>query len=272
MKDATDRKGPLMNFDPNQIAQKLTASIRLSLPPIAICFTEKVPAGIRTWTGRVPAGCRFWQEAATEVFATSSSDHDLCAIGTFTHNLETTEAHEADRRDFYLYVDEFQNFITDAFSSILSEARKYHLNLIIAHQYLGQLEQSAGAAGAGSKDVRDAVFGNAGTEICFRIGVEDAETMAKEFSPVFNDFDLVNIDRYNAYVKLMINGTASKPFNMATIAPAGRGSPEMATAIRQLSRLKYGRPRAEVESDILESSRVAEAMSKGSVPVETGLK
>ncbi|MEQ1945968.1 MAG: DUF169 domain-containing protein [Bryobacteraceae bacterium] len=88
-----------MNFDPNQIAQKLTASIRLSLPPIAICFTDKVPAGIRTWTGRVPAGCRFWQEAATEVFATSSSDHDLCAIGTFTHNLETTEAHEADRRD-----------------------------------------------------------------------------------------------------------------------------------------------------------------------------
>jgi uncharacterized protein (DUF169 family) len=88
-----------MNFDPNQIAQKLTASIRLSLPPIAICFTEKVPAGIRTWTGRVPAGCRFWQEAATEVFATSSSDHDLCAIGTFTHNLETTEAHEADRGD-----------------------------------------------------------------------------------------------------------------------------------------------------------------------------
>jgi len=99
MKDATDRKGPLMNFDPNQIAKKLTASIRLSLPPIAICFTEKIPAGIRTWTGRVPAGCRFWQEAATEVFATSSSDHDLCAIGTFTHNLETTEAHEADRRD-----------------------------------------------------------------------------------------------------------------------------------------------------------------------------
>jgi hypothetical protein len=88
-----------MNFDPNQIAQTLTASIRLSLPPIAICFTDKVPAGIRNWTGRVPAGCRFWQEAATEVFATSPSDHDLCAIGTFTHNLETTEAHDADRRD-----------------------------------------------------------------------------------------------------------------------------------------------------------------------------
>ena len=88
-----------MNFDPNQIVQTLTASIRLALPPIAICFTDKVPAGIRNWTGRVPAGCRFWQEAATEVFATSPSDHDLCAIGTFTHNLETTEAHDADRRD-----------------------------------------------------------------------------------------------------------------------------------------------------------------------------
>jgi hypothetical protein len=99
MKHATDREGQLMNFDPNQIAQKLAASIRLSLPPIAICFTDKVPVGIRKWTGRVPAGCRFWQEAATEVFATSPSDHDLCTIGTFTHNLETTEAHDADRRD-----------------------------------------------------------------------------------------------------------------------------------------------------------------------------
>src|SRR6266852_7477886 len=98
MKHATDRKGQSMNFDPNQIVQTLTASIRLALPPIAICFTDKVPAGIRNWTGRVPAGCRFWQEAATEVFATSPSDHDLCAIGTFTHNLETTEAHDAASR------------------------------------------------------------------------------------------------------------------------------------------------------------------------------
>ena len=88
-----------MNLDPNQVAQPLTASLRLSLPPIAICFTDHVPAGIRHWTGRVPAGCRFWQEAAAEVFATSPSDHDLCAIGTFTHNLETTEGHDADRRD-----------------------------------------------------------------------------------------------------------------------------------------------------------------------------
>ncbi len=178
---------------------------------------------------------------------------------------------EDDRRDFYLYVDEFQNFITDAFSSILSEARKYHLNLIIAHQYLGQLEQSAGAAGAGSKDVRDAVFGNAGTEICFRIGVEDAEVMAKEFAPVFNEYDLVNVDRFNAYIKLMINGTASKPFNIATLPPTPGGSAETAEAIRQLSRLKFGRPRSEVEASQLESSNVAEFMSAGPATVEKGL-
>lgn len=178
---------------------------------------------------------------------------------------------EDDRKDFYLYVDEFQNFITDAFSSILSEARKYHLNLIIAHQYLGQLEQAAGAAGAGSKDVRDAVFGNAGTEICFRIGVEDAEVMAKEFAPVFNEFDLVNIDRFNAYVKLMINGTASKPFNMGTLPPRSGGSKETADAIRQLSRLKFGRTKEEVEAALLESSKVAEFMSAGPASIEKGL-
>ena len=88
-----------MNFNPNQVSETLTSSIKLSLPPIAICFTEEVPTGIRNWVGRVPAGCRFWQEAATGVFVTSPKDHDLCAIGTFTHNLETTEAHQADRND-----------------------------------------------------------------------------------------------------------------------------------------------------------------------------
>jgi uncharacterized protein (DUF169 family) len=81
------------------MAQTLADAIRLSLPPIAICFTEEAPSGVKHWTGRVPAGCRFWQEAAKEVFATSPDDHDLCAIGTFTHNLEITEAHENDRRD-----------------------------------------------------------------------------------------------------------------------------------------------------------------------------
>lgn len=178
---------------------------------------------------------------------------------------------EDQRRDFYLYVDEFQNFITDAFASILSEARKYKLNLIIAHQYLGQLEQAAGAQGAGSKDLRDAVFGNAGTMMTFRTGAEDAEVLAKEFAPTFNEFDLVNIDRFNTYVKLMINGTASKPFNMATYPlPAGPNE-EIAKAIRQLSRLKFGRLRAEVEAELLEAGQVAESMSAGPMAIERGL-
>ncbi len=180
---------------------------------------------------------------------------------------------EEDRVDFYLYVDEFQNFITDAFSSILSEARKYKLNLIIGHQFLGQLSQGAGAQGAGSKELRDAVFGNTGSMVTFRIGVEDAETMAKEFAPVFNDFDLLNVDRYNAFVKLMINGTASKPFNMATY-PLPKPTPEQAKtagAIKQLSRLKFGRPRAEVEAEILESSQVADMMAAGQAATERTL-
>ncbi|HVY68212.1 MAG TPA: type IV secretory system conjugative DNA transfer family protein, partial [Patescibacteria group bacterium] len=174
--------------------------------------------------------------------------------------LSRADIPEERRRDFYLYVDEFQNFITDAFSSILSEARKYRLSLVIAHQYLGQLETQAGAQGAGSKDLRDAVFGNVGTMAVFRTGAEDGEVLGKEFAPTFNQFDLVNIDRFNAYVKLMISGTASKPFNMATLPLPSAGSEETAAAIRQLSRLKYGRPRAEVEAEINEAGAVADAM------------
>jgi hypothetical protein len=179
--------------------------------------------------------------------------------------LSRADQSESERRDFYLYVDEFQNFITDAFSSILSEARKYKLNLIIAHQFLAQLQQGAGAHGAGSADLRDAVFGNTGSMVSFRIGVEDSEVMAKEFAPTFNEFDLLNVDRYNAFVKLMIAGTASKPFNMATY-PLPKATPEqkqVAEAIRQLSRLKYGRPRSEVESEILEASQIADMMAAG---------
>lgn len=180
---------------------------------------------------------------------------------------------ESERQDFYLYVDEFQNFITDAFSSILSEARKYRLNLIIGHQFLGQLSQSAGAQGAGSNELRDAVFGNAGSMVTFRIGVEDAEVMAKEYAPVFNDFDLLNVDRYNAFVKLMINGTASKPFNMATypVEKADAEQKRVAEAIRQLSRLKFGRARSEVESEILEASNIADMMAAGQAATEKTL-
>ncbi len=172
--------------------------------------------------------------------------------------LSRADIDEADRKDFYLYVDEFQNFITDSFATILSEARKYRLNLTIAHQYLGQLSQGAGAAGAAANGLRDAVFGNVGTEIAFRIGVEDSEVMGKEFAPTFSAYDLVNVDRFNAYVKLMVNGTTSKPFNMATLPPTAGGSKEVANAIRTLSRLKFGRPRAEVEAELAEAAAVAE--------------
>ncbi|HMQ01610.1 MAG TPA: type IV secretion system DNA-binding domain-containing protein [Candidatus Doudnabacteria bacterium] len=187
--------------------------------------------------------------------------------------LSRADQPESERRDFYLYVDEFQSFITDAFSSILSEARKYKLNLVIAHQFLAQLQQGAGAHGAGSSDLRDAVFGNAGSMISFRIGVEDAEVMAKEFAPTFNEFDLLNVDRYNAFVKLMINGTASKPFNMATypLAKASADQKQTAEAIRQLSRLKFGRPRGEVESEILEASQIADMMAAGPNSIEKAL-
>lgn len=184
--------------------------------------------------------------------------------------LSRADIPESQRVDFYLYVDEFQNFITDAFSSILSEARKYKLNLVIAHQFLAQLAQGAGAHGAGSSDLRDAVFGNTGSMVSFRIGVEDSEVMAKEFAPVFNEFDLLNVDKYNAFVKLMIDGTASKPFNMGTY-PLPKPTSEQeqtAQAIKQLSRLKFGRSRAEVESEILEASQIADMMSAGQPSVE----
>ncbi|MDP2933311.1 MAG: type IV secretion system DNA-binding domain-containing protein [bacterium] len=173
--------------------------------------------------------------------------------------LSRADIPEDERRDFFLYVDEFQNFVTDSFATILSEARKYKLSLTIAHQYLGQLIAAAPGSSAQNSKIRDAVFGNVGTMACFRIGVEDAEVMGKEFSPVFSEFDVINIDRFQAYIKLMINGTASRPFNMATLPPPPGGSLEMARAIKELSRLKYGRPRAEVTADILERSKLGSA-------------
>ncbi len=153
------------------------------------------------------------------------------------------------RNDFYLYIDEFQNFITPSIATILSEARKYKLNLTMAHQYMGQLVE-----GQDTK-IRDAVLGNVGTMVSFRIGVEDAEVLEKQFAPVFSAFDLINIDRFNAYVRLLIDGTVSKPFNMATYPPSG-GDWAFAEQARQLSRMKFGRERAVVESEILERTRL----------------
>ncbi len=148
------------------------------------------------------------------------------------------------RRDFNLYIDEFQNFTTDSIATILSEARKYALNLTMAHQFIAQLTEK----------IRDAVFGNVGSIISFRIGAQDAEFLLKQFEPVFNENDLVNIDNFNAYVKILINGETSKPFNIRTLPPE-RGDREIAEKIKELSRSKYGRDREEVEKEILKRLR-----------------
>jgi len=165
---------------------------------------------------------------------------------------------EEERHDFYLYIDEFQNFITDSISTILSEARKYRLDLILAHQYMGQLIDDKGKS-----DVRDAVLGNAGTFMVGRIGPDDAEVLAKEFAPVFGSYDLLNPPEYSFYTKMLIDGKASKPFSMSAYPPA-KGNKQLADAIKQLARLKFGRDRGIVEAEILERTKlgVGEGMAK----------
>ncbi len=164
---------------------------------------------------------------------------------------------ESKRHDFFLYIDEFQNFITDSISTILSEARKYRLDLILAHQYMGQLTDDKGKS-----DVRDAVLGNAGTLMVGRIGPDDAEILAKEFSPTFGSYDLLNPPEYSFYTKLLIDNLASKPFNMQAYPPK-EGNHELAEAIKQLSRLKYGRDRKIVETEILDRTKLGVAAKGG---------
>lgn len=152
-----------------------------------------------------------------------------------------------DRRDFYLYIDEFQNYITDSIESILSEARKYRLSLNMAHQYIGQLE--------GPKQdmkIKNAVFGNVGTMMCYKIGAQDAEYMAKEMAPVFSDQDLINLDKFKAVMKLSIDTQPSRPFSIVPVNPyLVKGDLEAAEAFKQLSRLKYGRDREFVDHEII---------------------
>jgi hypothetical protein len=159
---------------------------------------------------------------------------------------------EEERNDFYLYVDEFQNFVTDSFASILSEARKYRLNLIVAHQYIAQITKMSGGGKGTHEDttIRDAVFGNVGSMMCFKIGAQDAEYMAKEFAPVFSEQDLINIANYQAYIKLNIDNATSRAFSMATAYDPGKGDTEAAEAFKQLSRLKYAREKEFVEREI----------------------
>ncbi|HLD20833.1 MAG TPA: type IV secretory system conjugative DNA transfer family protein [Patescibacteria group bacterium] len=164
---------------------------------------------------------------------------------------------EDQRHDFYLYIDEFQNFITDSIATILSEARKYRLNLIIAHQYIGQLVKN------NDTKIRDAVFGNVGTNFVARIGPEDVETLGKIYSPEFSGYDLINSDKFTWYVKMIVDNAQQKPFTM-NFSPPPKGDVELATAIKELSRLKYGRDRSIVEAEIME--RTALGNRGGSIP------
>lgn len=153
--------------------------------------------------------------------------------------LSRADVSEGERGDFYLYIDEFHNVTTPSIATILSEARKYRLNLTLSHQFIGQLEEQ----------IKKAVFGNVGSMVSFRIGSDDAEFMAKQFGPVFGEDDLLNIDNYNCYVKLLIRGKTSAPFSMKTYPPA-QGDRSAIENMKSLSALKYGRPREEVESEI----------------------
>jgi len=151
-----------------------------------------------------------------------------------------------DRTDFFMYIDEFQNYITDSIESILSEARKYRLSLNMGHQYIAQLEGEDGKS-----KVKDAVFGNVGTMMCFKIGATDAEYMAKEMAPVFSDQDLINVDAFKGSIKLSIDGKPSIPFSMTITKPwLEPGDKKVGEAIKQLSRLKFGRDREFVEKEI----------------------
>lgn len=167
---------------------------------------------------------------------------------------------EESRRDFYLYVDEFQNLATDTFSAILSEARKYRLNLSITNQYISQLQEP----------IRDAIIGNVGTIISYRIGVPDAEFLEKEFQPVFNFHDLNNLERFNAYIKLLVDNTPTRPFSVKINKDATPAVPEIGEAIRQLSRLKYGRDRGLVDAEIYERTKIIEVPeAKGTDPLSS---
>lgn len=158
--------------------------------------------------------------------------------------MERVRIPEDERKDFYLYVDEFQNFVTDAFAGILSEARKYRLNLTVAHQYTAQLVSDKSSA------VRDAVFGNVGTMIVFRVGADDADFLEKEFDPEFTPQDIVNLPNFKVYLKLMIDGITSRPFSAKTLPPMVKGDKSIEEEVIKSSRQLYCKPKEVVEREI----------------------
>jgi len=164
---------------------------------------------------------------------------------------------EAERQDFALYVDEFQNFATDSFESILSEARKYRLNLVLANQFLTQLTDK----------IREAIIGNIGTVISGRIGITDAEILVKKFAPTFDAEDLTKLPNYQAIASVMINNVPSAAFSMSLPPPMGHSSPQLIDALKKLSSAKYGRPRVLVDKEIYARLGAGDAAKKAKLDV-----
>ncbi len=175
--------------------------------------------------------------------------------------MERVDTPEKDRKDFFLYVDEFQNFATPSFANILSEARKYRLSLIMAHQYVLQLDEVVAAA----------VFGNVGTIMAFRVGGGDAEALAKEFAPVFMEEDIVNLAKYRIILKLMIDGVASQPFSAMTMPPIGSPTGVSERVIR-VSRERYAQNRSVIEDKIIRWSGMAPLLEEDFGDVDTTIK
>lgn len=166
--------------------------------------------------------------------------------------MERVEIPEPERKDFFLYVDEFQNFATESFANILSEARKYHLGLIMAHQYIEQLD---------AETVRPAVFGNVGTLIAFRVGATDAEYLEKEFSPRFVIDDIVNLPKYQMYLKLLVDGIVSEPFSAIGLPPISEQRTGSFDKVVRVSRERYARSRSVVEDKVARWSASTEGES-----------
>jgi len=164
--------------------------------------------------------------------------------------MSRSDVPEEQRKDFYLYVDEFQNFATPDFAQILSEARKFHLNLTVANQFIGQMDE----------EIKNAIFGNIGTLVTFRVGVTDASYLQREFQPVFGEDDLLNIDRFNVYIKTIVKNEPVPAFSMDLTKDMEQmkklENPKLAEMIKELSRLKYGVDREVVEVEINQRARL----------------
>lgn len=172
--------------------------------------------------------------------------------------LSRDEVAEAERKPFYLYIDEFQNFLTDGVNQILAEARKYQLALTIGHQFIGQLTRKGG-----DTKIRDSIFGNVGTKICYRVGPDDAKYLASQFNGVFDENDFMKTANGNAYVQMLVDGTYPPPFSVNTffwqspydMVPKD-GNKQIASLVHNISRLRYGRDREVVETEIQQRAKV----------------